>query len=236
MPCRQSLARCPNPSATQSEIWRLELGAERRASLRPESVSRPNDLAARTRGAFHLLRDAADGQARRVVLAIPAHGLRVIGDAALGACGMNEPHPAVVTLEPLARHGVDLLLAVRAPGAELERNGLPAALVSLLRPGDEIRLGSGARLCVDFLRQPLFVLASVKQAGAHCQLCRGPIGAGRRIYACGCGALTHAETAAENGKKDDAELLDCALGTCSGCGRALVTEAGYIHGGADART
>lgn len=201
-------------------------------------MSHTIDCEASARGAFHLLRDAADGQAFRLVLAIPARGLRVSGDAAVGArvvgaCIPAEPHEAAVTLEPHVRHGLDLLLALRAPGAELEFNGLPAPFVSVLRPGDEIRLAAGAPLRVDFYRAPPFVLASAEQARARCQLCRGPIGAGRRIYACDCGALTHADVRGEAHAPEAAELLDCALGTCTGCSRELVTEAGYVRGGTD---
>jgi hypothetical protein len=178
------------------------------------------------RGAFHLL-VCADERPSRIVLAVPANGLGVV----LGAREADDARAAgAVTLEPHARSGLDLLLALSPEGAALAQNGLPAPPVALLRPGDEIRLDGGTPLFVDFYREPPFVRASAAQAGVPCQLCRGPIEAGRRIYQCACGALTHAD-----GRGESAELLDCAVGTCSGCTRAIVSEPGYVAVGADGR-
>lgn len=193
------------------------------------------------RGAFHLLAleyrasggpAQAEGRAH-VVLVIPAAGARIAGDAEQGARLADESQLASVTLEPLARHGSELLLAVRAAGVELELNGLPAPRVTLLRPGDEIRLAGGAPLFVDFFRQPPFALADAEQAGARCQLCRGPLEQGRRIHVCACGALSHADVAGGSSSAAQAESLDCAFGTCTACNRPIASTAGYVKGGAD---
>jgi hypothetical protein len=194
---------------------------------------RPADACARRRahGVFHLLPRAGAGGVHE----LPAEGLAVLVEVA------GEPHlrtdgpwhdPAAVVLEPLARNELELLLALRGPAAELEVNGCAAPRAAVLRPGDELRLGASPALRVDFFRASPFVLADEEHAHAHCQLCRGAIRAGGRVYVCPCGALAHADE--PHGASPEAEPLECAFGTCTSCGRAIVPEAGYVGGGPDA--
>lgn len=185
--------------------------------------------AARARGAFHLLVPRALPGAG-IALEVPGAGLLLLADAARGARVIVErTHPAAVALEPVMRSGLDLLLLLRGPAAELAVNGLPAARVAVLRCGDELWLGAGPPLFIDFYRAPPFMLADAEQSRSRCQLCRGAIEAGQRVFRCECGALAHADQGPAG-----AEKLDCAFGGCTSCARAIVTESGYANGGFDA--
>jgi len=219
---------------TESATWKENSGMSRSPGSALERASLRSVAA---RGAFHLLSCAAD-RSDRSVLPIPAGGVGLVGCASSGARAARDAHdPRAVTCEPLARHGQELLLIACGARAQLELNGLPAPRVAALRPGDELRLGPAAPLLfVDFYREPPFVIAGPEHAGRQCQLCRGPIEAGRRVLACDCGALTHADPREEREPAPGPESLDCALRTCTGCSRELVTEAGYVRGGgADGR-
>jgi hypothetical protein len=165
------------------------------------------------------------------VLAIPAGGLSVVAGPGGARAARAARDPRAAAFEPLARHGHELLLVTCGALAELELNGLAAPGVAVLRPGDEVRIGHGEPLFVDFHREPPFVLAGAEHAGSSCPLCRGSIEAGRRVYACDCGALTHADLRDEDLRTPGLEPLDCAVGSCTGCTKAFVTEAGYVAGG-----
>jgi hypothetical protein len=183
---------------------------------------------------FHLLElSCAETRGPRSLFAVPARGLRLIGAEGGARPADSIGDPCALELTPFVRRGQELLLARAGDEATLELNGLGAPLFAVLRAGDEIRLGPALpALFVDFYRPPPFRLATPEDAANVCPLCRGPLAAGRRVYACQCGAITHAEQASD--PADGA--LECASGSCAACARPLVTEAGFLsRGGAHAR-
>jgi len=99
-----------------------------------------------------------------------------------------------------------------------------------------VRLGRAAPLRVDFLRaSPLLLADEVLARSGSCQLCRGALRPGRRVYRCACGSLCHAEPAADAPEAPSLEAesleesLDCAFGVCTACERAIDVRSGYAY-------
>ena len=64
-------------------------------------------------------------------------------------------------------------------------------------------------------------------AGDRCQLCRTPVGEGRRVFVCSCGALLHHD----DERVAEGERLECATlpRECPKCRAALELKAGFEY-------
>ena len=115
------------------------------------------------------------------------------------------------------------------PGEQVTVNGLPAARVRTLNPGDVLRIAEHG-LHLSLLNRPYIGPPDQDHLGARCGYCRVPIQdePGMRVYVCPhCQLPTHC-----HGVEMPAEKrLECAKlsSHCGHCQAAIVESEGFTH-------
>ena len=143
-----------------------------------------------------------------------------------------QPAAGSITLEPvelqrcpylLMLHSVDQADQADHTAPRVHHNGQRAWPVTLLRVGDEVRVG-GQALFVSSQRSQAIFPPEQRHLGVKCPLCTLEIGKQTLLFACGCGVLMHCE----DDRWPAQQRLECArlASVCPNCQQTIDFEEG----------
>jgi hypothetical protein len=134
-----------------------------------------------------------------------------------------------IRLEPIRSKTRNSLLLTFEPGARVTVNGLAAAWMTVLNPGDVLEIDEHT-LFVTLLSRPYTGPPDENHLAARCGYCRAPIHdeAGMRVYVCpNCHLPTH-----DHGEEIPVEKrLECVKlsSHCGHCQAVIVKSEGFTH-------
>lgn len=141
-------------------------------------------------------------------------------------CGDRPAFPGVY-LEAVANgQPTGALLAVAAPGVQMEVAGRGPCRVALLHPKDLVTIGGTQSFLVTTFHRPQIGPPAANRPPRPCPVCLKPVGPGEEtiVYTCACGLQIHAEPDHHN-----EQPLQCVtmIAACPACSRPINLTQGF---------